>query len=626
MLSDEGTKKRKKPIEERNTFSYVVFSTIIFTLMIVAPLFFMMLIFLPGNPLIALLIFVIFFSPKSFGFFFGQLPYKPIDYNRDAIKRSILHKLYFLITSPVFIFGFILSYYFSKGLATDYFFSSNAITILGTFFFSTFFLLIWITVTLKLWEKWQGSNSSQTLRLRRNRSTIDVTELDIMGQEYDDIVHADQRQDSDGIDLTEMDALLQEYEDYDERVKFPQLDVKPQLNFYYDRLFRQFLKKKNIPTGKLYITIMLIIPGLFAFWLYDGIGNNTISYLIAYVIMFYMLDFFVMGFISVLGYLNYNYERKQFSNMIFACQTNDEKEFLGTELARFEAKDKSRTSVDSLEIILYEFFKAKYLLATNQIKESIELFDLVSKKIKKKFHLFYEVNFQIGKIYEQMDYKEQAISFLETAYKGFKKFKYDEPVRDIEELHIITTRGREKDENIRPVFEDIFNFDANSNSTNDTVLAGKKKTSSNEWFLFCSLFPNTISLLIIILSEIYTSYGDTLFVIGYLISFGLFLWLLTYDAFFIKNGYKIGLFETIRVPLNKKNRVSDDLPALSFLFLFMQTPISIFILFSPNYYLYADLVLLAIEFYFIHEIWHVDEISNFLLRKGIYRIDPAEKN
>ena len=424
MLSDEGTKKRNKPIEERNTFSYVLFSTIIFTLMIVLPLFFIMLIFLPGNPLIALLIIVIFFSPIFFGFLFGQLPYKPIDYNRKAIKQSILHKLYFLITSPVFIFGFILSYYFSKGIATVYFFSFNVISIIGTFFFSSFSLFIWISVTLKLWEKKQGTDASQTLRLRRNRSKIDVTELVVIGQEYDDMVHADKIQDSDGIDLTEMDALLQEYEDNDERVKFPQLDVKPQFNLYYDKLFGQFLRKKNIPFGKTSIIGIIIIPGLFSFLFFNINGSYTLSALIFFTIVGIPVGLFVIGLISVLGHFNYTSEKNLFSNMILACQTNDEKETLGTELTHFEAKEKSRTRFDSLEILLYEFFKAKYLLSNNQIKESIELFVLISRKINKKFHLFYEVYFQIGKIYLKIGYREKSLSFFETAYNGFKKFKY----------------------------------------------------------------------------------------------------------------------------------------------------------------------------------------------------------
>ena len=160
-----------------------------------------------------------------------------------------------------------------------------------------------------------------------------------------------------------------------------------------------------------------------------------------------------------------------------------------------------------------------------------------------------------------------------------------------------------------------------TNSTKNTVLAGKQKTSSSELVLFCSLVPNVISLIIIILAEIYTSYDTALLIIGMVLCFGLFLWLLTYDAFFIKNGYKIGLLEKIRVPLNKKNRILDDLPGLGFLFMFMQIPIVTIVLFSPNYYIFADLVLIAIEFYLIRAIWHVDEIKSFLLHNGNNRID-----
>ena len=161
-----------------------------------------------------------------------------------------------------------------------------------------------------------------------------------------------------------------------------------------------------------------------------------------------------------------------------------------------------------------------------------------------------------------------------------------------------------------------------TNSTKNTVLAGKQKTSSSEWVLFCSLVPNVISLIIIILAEIYTSYDYILLIIGYVFSFGLFLWLLMYDPFFIKNGYKIGLFEKIRVPLNKKNRIPEGLEVFGFLYLFMQTAIELVINFFPKFYLYFDLILIAIVIFFIHEIWHVDEIKSFLLHKSNNRINP----
>ena len=86
--------------------------------------------------------------------------------------------------------------------------------------------------------------------------------------------------------------------------------------------------------------------------------------------------------------------------------------------------------------LIYKFFLAKYLLSNDQVTESLEIFIELSHKIKKRYHLFYEIEFQLGKIYLKMDNREKATQYFEKIYHGFEKYQYEEPLREIEKLRV----------------------------------------------------------------------------------------------------------------------------------------------------------------------------------------------
>ena len=64
----------------------------------------------------------------------------------------------------------------------------------------------------------------------------------------------------------------------------------------------------------------------------------------------------------------------------------------------------------------------------------IEIFEELTKTMGNKFHLFFEVNFQLGQFYLQVNEMDKAKSSLEKALLGFRKFKYEVPTRQIESL------------------------------------------------------------------------------------------------------------------------------------------------------------------------------------------------
>lgn len=218
--------------------------------------------------------------------------------------------------------------------------------------------------------------------------------------------------------------------------------TKTQLDFYYKRLFQQFFSKKYINGGKKWFIIKLVILSIIFCIFVEGTILSLIpikyySTLILETILIYLSSLGITLLIFSGMIFNYRYVKKEFSNMILACQIDNEKRLLAIELTKFEAKANSRTRVDDNEKLLYEFFKAKYLLSNNQIEESLKIFELLMRKINKKFHLVYEIYFQIGKIYLKLGDQEKALSFVESAYNGFAKFNYDEPIREIDELHIL---------------------------------------------------------------------------------------------------------------------------------------------------------------------------------------------
>lgn len=155
-----------------------------------------------------------------------------------------------------------------------------------------------------------------------------------------------------------------------------------------------------------------------------------------------------------------------------------------------------------------------------------------------------------------------------------------------------------------------------------------RKTSSNEWFLFCNIPPLVVMLFAMILSE----FNIFFLFYGFFISYTLFWWLFSYDIFFIKNGFKINLFEKVRISLNKKDRPYNPnrtIPFLSatdkhgdLLFLYSlsvgPSTLIIFIIaqLETNYYLLVHLSFflsqVIICVIIIHKIWSKDEIITFL--------------
>ena len=97
-------------------------------------------------------------------FFLDMLPFQPIDFSPKALRQSILHTLFFICSSPILVTGFIVNDYIT---IIDPSLQDPCIKFIIAYLLICCITIVWILVTLLIWEMIFGKNSSRTLQILR---------------------------------------------------------------------------------------------------------------------------------------------------------------------------------------------------------------------------------------------------------------------------------------------------------------------------------------------------------------------------------------------------------------------------------------------------------------------------